>query len=168
LTLATARLRIKEVSMDDQRPDAMSPGLLRDLVARRAVLRGLTGALGALVWGRSGAAAQSDTITCDATATSGITGLVLIGPMCPVMRVDEPCPDRPFAATLIIRDSQGRELCAVSSGEDGHFLVGLPPGSYELIPLTGPSGLPAATSQWVAVALGQYTGVTVSYDSGIR
>lgn len=30
---------------------------------------------------------------CDATATSGISGLVLIGPMCPVVTVDDPCPD---------------------------------------------------------------------------
>ena len=112
--------------------------------------------------------AGGDLITCEVTATSGITGLVLIGPMCPVMRADAPCPDRPFAATLIIRDSQGRELCAAASGEDGRFEVGLPAGSYELVPLTGASGLPSAASQWVAVAPGQYTDVTVSYDSGIR
>jgi hypothetical protein len=85
------------------------------------------------------------------------------------MRADEPCPDLPFAATLLIRDSQGRELCAVSSGADGRFQVGLPPGSYELVPLTSATGgLPFAASQWAAVASGQYTDVTVSYDSGIR
>jgi hypothetical protein len=168
MTSVTIRSRFMEASMDGERRDVIVPGLLRAHVARRSLLQGLAGALGALVWGRSGTAARTDLIACDATATSGITGLVLIGPMCPVMRQDEPCPDQPFAATLIIRDSQGRELCAVSSGEDGRFLVGLPPGSYELIPLTGLGGLPFATSQWVAVAPGQYTDVTVSYDSGIR
>jgi hypothetical protein len=168
LTRVTVRLRNLEASMDGDRRDVILSALPGARVARRALLRSLAGALGALVWGGSGAAARTDLITCDATATSGITGLVLIGPMCPVMRVDEPCPDHPFAATLIIRDSQGRELCAASSLEDGRFVVGLPPGSYELIPLTGPGGLPAAASQWVAVAPGQYTAVTVSYDSGIR
>jgi hypothetical protein len=168
MTSVTARFRIMEASMDGDRLDAVLPRLLRAGVARRALLQGLMGALVALAWDGSGAAARAEIIMCDATATSGISGLVLIGPMCPVMRQDEPCPDHPFAATLIIRDSQGRELCAVSSGEDGRFLVGLPPGSYELVPLTGPGGLPWAASQWVAVAPGQYTDVTVSYDSGIR
>jgi hypothetical protein len=94
---------------------------------------------------------------------------VLIGPMCPVMRADEPCPDQPFAATLLIRDSQGRELCTVASGEDGRFQVDLPPGAYEIVPLAGgASGLPFAAAQWVAVAPGQFTDVIVSYDSGIR
>ena len=154
--------------MDGDRLDAVVPRLLRTGVARRALLQGLVGALVSLAWDGSGAAARTEIVTCDATATSGITGLVLIGPMCPVMQLDEPCPDHPFAATLIIRDSQGRELCAVSSGEDGRFLVGLPPGSYEVVPLAGSGGLPWAASQWVAVAPGQYTDVTVSYDSGIR
>ena len=154
--------------MDGDRLDAVLPRLLRAGVARRALLQGLVGALVSLAWDGSGAAARTEIVTCDATATSGITGLVLIGPMCPVMRQDEPCPDHPFAATLIIHDSQGRELCAVSSGEDGRFLVGLPPGAYELLPLTEPGGLPFAASQWVAVAPDQYTDVTVSYDSGIR
>jgi hypothetical protein len=168
MTSVTARFRIMEASMDGDRLDAMLPRLATAGVARRALLQGLMTALVALAWDGSRAAARAEIIMCDATATSGISGLVLIGPMCPVMRQDEPCPDHPFAATLIIRDSQGRELCAVSSGEDGHFLVGLPPGSYELQPLTGPGGLPFAESQWVAVAPGQYTDITVSYDSGIR
>lgn len=154
--------------MDGDRRDAMLLRLPGANVPRRALLQGLMGALVALAWDGSGAAARTEIVTCDATATSGITGLVLIGPMCPVMRQDEPCPDHPFAATLIIRDSQGRELCAVSSGEDGRFLVGLPTGSYEVVPLAGSGGLPWAASQWVAVAPGQFTDVTVSYDSGIR
>jgi hypothetical protein len=157
-----------EASMDGQRCDAMLPRLPRAGVARRALLQGMIGTLVALAWDGRSAAARTEIVTCDATATSGITGLVLIGPMCPVMRQDEPCPDHPFAATLIIRDSQGRELCAVSSGEDGRFLVGLPPGSYEVVPFAGSGGLPWAASQWVAVAPGQYTDVTVNYDSGIR
>jgi hypothetical protein len=168
MTSVTARFRIMEASMDGDRLDAALPRLLRAGVARRALLQGLMGALVALAWDGRSAAARTEIVTCDTTATSGITGLVLIGPMCPVMRLDEPCPDQPFAATLIIRDSQGRELCAVSSGEDGRFFVGLPPGSFELIPLTGPGGLPFAASQWVTIVPGQYTDVSVSYDSGIR
>jgi hypothetical protein len=163
------RLRLREDGMDGERDDTLTPGRAGGRAARRELLHGLTCALVALAWGRSDAAALADLITCDATATSGITGVVLIGPMCPVMRADEPCPDRPFVATLLIRDSQGREMCALSSGEDGYFRIGLPPGSYELVPGRDVAGgLPSATSQWVAVGTGQYTTVTVRYDSGIR
>ena len=107
--------------MDGERDEGILSGQLPRRGARRGLLCGLAGALAALVWGRSDVAARSELIGCDATATSGITGVVLIGPMCPVMREDAPCPDQPFAATLLIRDSQGRELCTVSSGDAGRF-----------------------------------------------
>ena len=155
--------------MDGERLEVILPGLLRSRGARRGLLRGLAGALIALVWGGRRAAALTDLTGCDVSVTSGISGVVLIGPMCPVIRADEPCPDQPFAATLLIRDSQGRELCSVASGEDGRFQVALPPGSYEMVPLAGGgSGLPFAAAQWVTVAFGQYTAVTITYDSGIR
>jgi hypothetical protein len=145
--------------MDGDRRAVMSPDLAGVRVDRRFLLHSLAGALAALGWGASSAAARAELITCDATATSGIGGLVMIGPLCPVVRVDDPCPDQLFAATLIIRDSQGRTPSAVSSREDGHFLVGLPPRSYELVPLM-------TSSRWVFVAPDQYTDVTVSHDSG--
>jgi hypothetical protein len=155
--------------MDGERDEGIRPGQLRGRGARRGLLRGLAGALAALAWGRSDVAALGDLMGCGATVTSGITGVVLLGPMCPVMRVDDPCPDQPFAATLLIRDSQGRELCSVPSGDDGRFQVDLPPGLYEVVPLaSAESGLPFAAAQWVTVAPGQYTAVTVTYDSGIR
>jgi hypothetical protein len=103
---------------------------------------------------------------CAATLTSGIAGLVTIGPVCPVMTEDEPCPDQPFAATLVIRDALGHELCMTRSGPDGRFAIGLPPGWYELVPVS--DGLPYATSQAVIVEPGRYSEVLVSYDSGIR
>jgi len=163
------RWRVREGGMDSERDEAMAPASLRGRCARRELLCGVAGALVTLAWGRSEVAARSELFGCDVTATSGITGVVLIGPMCPVMRVDEPCPDQPFAATLLIRDSQGRELCSVASGDDGRFQVDLPPGSYEVVPLaSGGSGLPFAAAQWVTVAFGQYTAVTITYDSGIR
>jgi hypothetical protein len=155
--------------MDGERDEGILAGHLRGRGARRGLLCGLAGALAALVWGRSDVAARSELIGCDATATSGITGVVLIGPMCPVMRADQPCPDQPFSATLLIRDNQGRELCSVFSGDDGRFQVDLPPGSYEVVPVAGSaSGLPFAAAEWVMVVPGKYTELTVAYDSGIR
>ena len=108
-------------------------------------------------------------VACDPTASSGIAGLVLIGPMCPVMQIDVPCPDQPYATTLVVRDSQGGEVCRTSSGDDGRFRVGLPPGEYELGPEPSEfDRLPYTSPQWVTVVPGQYTEVLVSYDSGIR
>jgi hypothetical protein len=155
--------------MDGERDEVILPGQLHGRGTRRRLVRGLGGGLVALAWGRSDVAALGDLTGCGATVTSGITGVVLIGPMCPVMRLDDPCPDQPFAATLLIRDSQGRELCTVSSGDDGRFQVDLPAGSYEVVPVAGgASGPPFAAAQWVTVVPGQYTAVTVTYDSGIR
>jgi hypothetical protein len=167
--LVTTRWHVPEDGMESERDEVILPGQPRGRGARRELLQGLAGALVALAWDRSHAAARSDLIGCDATGMSGIAGVVLIGPMCPVMRVDEPCPDQPFAATLLIRDSQGRELCTVASGDDGRFQVALLPESYEVVPLTGSaSGLPFAAAQWVAVVPDQYTELTIAYDSGIR
>lgn len=107
-------------------------------------------------------------VVCDPSATSGIAGLVLIGPMCPVVTVDDPCPDRPFAATIAVLDARGRTVCKTDSGDDGRFRVGLPPGVYELAPVNGVADLPYASPVVVTVEPGHYTQVTVSYDSGIR
>jgi hypothetical protein len=109
-------------------------------------------------------------LRCDPTAASGIAGRVLIGPTCPVVRPDDPCPDRPFVAAIVVRNAQGTAVCTTSSGEDGRFQVGLPPGGYELDPQSGaPGGLPSAPPpQSVTVEPGRYIEVTVTFDSGIR
>lgn len=110
--------------------------------------------------------------TCDNGSTkvnSGIEGNVTIGPMCPVERADSPCPDQPYAATIVIENAQGREVARAKSGEDGRFRVALPPGSYTLAPQS-PDGaqLPYASEQRVDVVDGKYTHIDISYDSGIR
>jgi hypothetical protein len=45
--------------------------------------------------------------------------------------------------------------------------VGLRPGRYMLVPESGDS-FPRASEQEVVVAVGVYTEVTVSFDTGIR
>ena len=105
-----------------------------------------------------------------ATSGSGIKGQVLIGPMCPAVQQDQACPDKPFAATLIVRDQEGgRDRLQVRSGEDGRFRADLAPGKYTLIPVSpNPGAPPYAESQVVTVEEGRFTSVTVKYDSGIR
>ena len=102
---------------------------------------------------------------------SGIGGEVLIGPICPVMEPDNPCPDKPFEASIEIRgqDNRGDHL-TVRSGKDGRFRVKLAPGKYKLTPISPNPGAPphAQAPQSVTVEAGRYTHVTVRYDSGIR
>jgi hypothetical protein len=67
-----------------------------------------------------------------------------------------------------VRNAQGQEIGRTESGQDGQFQIEVPPGQYELVPINGPNGFPHAMPQEVTVAPGQYSDVTVSYDTGIR
>jgi len=100
---------------------------------------------------------------------TGVSGLVTIGPQCPVVQEDSPCPDAPYQATMVIEDEGGDELTRVTSAEDGRFEVALMPGSYTLVPQSPNAGAPPqAGEQQVEVVGGEYTEVLISYDSGIR
>ena len=100
---------------------------------------------------------------------SGIQGTVQVGPTCPVERIDSPCPPRPLATTVVVRNSQGNEVKRFHSAADGHFKVELAPGTYTLVGLpVGASFLPRPIPTTATVAEGTYTTVTVEYDSGIR
>jgi len=104
-------------------------------------------------------------------SNSGIEGEVLIGPMCPVVQLDHPCPDKPFEASIEIRgqDNHGDHL-TIRSGKDGRFHVKLAPGKYRLTPISPNPGAPphAPPPQSETVESGRYTHVTITYDSGIR
>ena len=102
-------------------------------------------------------------------AGSGVRGVVTLGPLCPVQREDQPCPDRAFVATLVLRDASGSELDRVTSGVDGSYQIAAAPGVYVLDPqpLDG-RPLPHVGPIDVAVEAGAWTTVDVAYDSGIR
>lgn len=110
--------------------------------------------------GGSGGGAQAD---------SGINGLVTIGPICPVLREGMPCPDEPFAATVLIVDEAGDEVARIDSGANGRFRIELAPGSYTLVPQSpSPGAPPFAQERSVEVRAAAFTQVTIEYDSGIR
>lgn len=101
-------------------------------------------------------------------AGSGIAGTILVGPSCPVARVDTPCPDTPFAAEItILRDGTETEYAKTYSNELGTFSVSLAPGKYKLR-VRGDSAFPKCTTVPVIVQPGQRTKVTIMCDSGIR
>jgi len=112
-----------------------------------------------------------------ATGDSGIEGVVLAGPTCPVERIDSPCPDRPVSIPIAVyyfRAAQASPLAVVVSDDAGRFRVALPPGRYVLAgapcaPGAGCAPLPRlGASPPVDVRPGGYTEVTLTADTGIR
>lgn len=101
---------------------------------------------------------------------SGISGIVLAGPTCPVQSPDNPeCDDKPYAATIVIKTADGLfTVTRFTAGDDGRFRAPLYPGTYLLDPQPGQNGLPVSSPQTVMVQSGAFTELTISYDTGIR
>lgn len=99
---------------------------------------------------------------------TGITGHVLIGPVCPVEQLNNPCPDKPYQATLSVLDANNRKtILKFQTDANGNFHQALGPGTYILHP-ESPAVMPVAPEQTFSVLSGQFTQLTVTYDSGIR
>jgi Carboxypeptidase regulatory-like domain len=100
---------------------------------------------------------------------SGIRGIVLLGPTCPVETLESPCPDRPLADVEVRVLRGGDVVATVRSDDEGRFAVALDPGRYEVqavVEEAGP-GMSAKTVD-VPVMNGAFTDVDVPVDSGIR
>jgi hypothetical protein len=112
---------------------------------------------------------SATTVTPASSASeSGIQGQVTIGPACPgPVRIDNPCPDRPFQTTFIILDPNNQVVTQVQTDEQGNFRVVLPPGTYTLH-TASPTPMPPSGDQTVTVAEGQFTQVNIVFDSGMR
>ena len=102
-------------------------------------------------------------------ANTGIEGQVLIGPMCPVVRQGQECPDQPYQATLTILTSEGRKVTQFNTDADGRFHLPLAPGTYILHPQTPQNQpMPVAAEQTFRAVEGQFIQIKVIFDSGIR
>jgi hypothetical protein len=102
---------------------------------------------------------------------TGIGGIAVAGPVCPVETVppDPDCAPRPVAgAVLVIRDGAGSEVAHTTTEADGSFFAELPAGDYtvEPQPVEGLMGTAAALE--VTVVDGIATQVQLDYDTGIR
>ncbi len=101
------------------------------------------------------------------TAASGIRGTILLGPTCPVQQPGaSPCLT-PYAATIVVTDSDDRPVARTTAGPDGRFQVSLPPGEYVVLPQPG-NPFPQAQPLDVTVVPGQFADVQINYDTGIR
>jgi hypothetical protein len=101
--------------------------------------------------------------------TSGVKGQTLIGPACPVMTVESPCPDEPYQTKLTVFTLDGQEVMRFASDAEGKFEVNLPPGDYILHP-ENPEGrpIPSAADVPFTVIPNEFTNIIVTFDSGIR
>lgn len=98
---------------------------------------------------------------------NGIEGTVTIGPMCPVMQEDVPCPDQPYQATLTVLTTSGEKVTQFHTDENGRFQIELAPGDYVLHP-ESPNSMPFAADISFTVIEHKFTLLEISYDSGIR
>jgi hypothetical protein len=106
-------------------------------------------------------------VAVEGRPSSGVIGKVLYGPTCPVQRVGEDCV-KPYDATLRLRrQSTGRIVARVRSGDDGRFKLRLRPGHYLIEPVSG-DPFPRAEPVAVVVHARRFSHVTIMFDSGIR
>jgi hypothetical protein len=84
------------------------------------------------------------------------------------MQIGNPCPDKPFQATLTVLTSSGRsKVIQFQTDSNGAFRTALAPGEYILHP-ESPGVMPHAAEVSFVVHEHQFTRLDVSYDSGIR
>lgn len=98
---------------------------------------------------------------------SGVEGTVTVGPMCPVMQEDVPCPNQPYQAVLTVLTPSGKKITQFQTDKQGYFKVELAPGDYVLHP-ESPNSLPFAADVPFSVEQHRFTQLEISYDSGIR
>ncbi len=106
--------------------------------------------------------------TAGAISGTGISGTVVVGPTCPVVRENDPaCDDKPYKGDFIIKDVAGtRELGRFSTDSNGLFSVYLAPGEYSVEPVKR-IGM-STQAQLVEVKAGIMTSITLTFDTGIR
>jgi hypothetical protein len=124
--------------------------------------------------GATAAAVQLRVLPAQALGRGNLVGRLLIGPTCPVERVDNPCDPvaRPAAVTLIALDASGSEAARTMTLGDGSFAFDLPAGSYTLRAEHPSAAFPRIADTGVVVTAqathSQPQRVVATGDTGIR
>ena len=101
--------------------------------------------------------------------TTGVRGVVLAGPTCPVEQAGQsPCVRSVSDATILALDSGRHEVGRATSDASGAYFLRLPPGTYEIVPqaIQGLMRPPGETT--VTVSDRAPIQVDLQYDTGIR
>jgi hypothetical protein len=102
---------------------------------------------------------------------TGIAGIALAGPVCPVETVppDPNCAPRPIVGVVVlIRDRGGSEVARVETAADGTFFAELPAGDYVVEPQPAEGLMGTAGAVEVTVTDGGAAQIQLDYDTGIR
>ncbi|OXY95555.1 carboxypeptidase regulatory-like domain-containing protein [Streptomyces diastatochromogenes] len=108
--------------------------------------------------------------SASADARSGVKGVVLLWPTCPVEGApgSRDCGSKPADATVRVRDrSSDTEVASVRTGPDGRFRVPLRAGTYE-VRAARASGTGYCAPVDVTVRPDAYTEITIRCDTGLR
>jgi hypothetical protein len=114
-------------------------------------------------------ASPSPLPTATPTVVTGVRGVVLAGPTCPVEQAGQsPCVRALSGATILALDSAGDEMGRTVSDTSGGYFLRLPPGTYKIAPqaVEGLMGVAAETT--VTVPDGALVQLDLQYDTGIR
>jgi len=102
---------------------------------------------------------------------SGVSGQVLRGPICPVMREgDDSCGDQPYATAVqvIAKNSPNSSpFATVDTDKDGNYKFMLPPGDYSIQAIGG-KPFPSCGSTDIIIKPNEVLELDLSCDTGIR
>jgi Carboxypeptidase regulatory-like domain len=98
---------------------------------------------------------------------SGLFGVVLAGPTCPVETADEPCPPRPVDAEVNAQDAGGVTIASTRTDADGRYHLSLAPGAYTLVAETDET-MSICQPVTVTVPSGAPVQADIGCDTGIR
>jgi hypothetical protein len=107
-----------------------------------------------------------------ATTQSGVTGLVHLGPQCPVETAGDPCEDQPAANVTVTLSEQipgdsyaaGDIVARATTEADGTYRIAIAPGDYVV---TADAGMSCELMD-ARVTGGAYSKVDIPCDTGIR
>jgi hypothetical protein len=108
-------------------------------------------------------------LTACGKGANGIQGKVILG-RCTGDQVAQNCTAKStFSATLAIYDSNVKQIKTVETKGDGSFTIPLKPGTYLINPQPPEKGkFPMAADFKVVVKQGEWTELTIYYDTGER
>jgi hypothetical protein len=99
---------------------------------------------------------------------SGIRGVVVSGPRCPVVTVQDPCPDLPVPGIVVRVIASDGSASKTRTDAAGQFNVAVAPGEYVLQPVVDNGGATFAKPLQVTVSDAGFVEVTLHVDTGIR
>jgi hypothetical protein len=101
------------------------------------------------------------------TPSTGLSGVVVRGPITPVCVQNVPC-SAPFSAAFSVEQG-GRIVSQFRSDADGRFSVPLAAGAYVVVPAAdAPLLAPTTQTRPVTVGANGFTEVRLEFDTGLR